>query len=328
MIGDASIRKVNIMKKYGILIGAVLLLAAVMLAGCGDGSDAQESTIEILEPVTVTNPPVNSEPETNAVAEIQLLHSTGDFEEETEAAILDAMTTLYRNLELSEYIGEGIHMVSNEGWLESIAQDLYEGGRNYTLQKGEEVLLTMYVGTDIEGGLFAHVYFQGTENQVILLKQERGVTSLLQTAVLEGKYDGSFELWKIDSGTGHIQKEEGTYSKGIIVGEYIRSEYRGEPGDAFDLWTNRESFAYETVRETYDEQGELIPTPTPAPTPTPTPKPNRTPAPTQTPEPEPEPENPEPPVSTPAPTPEPTPEPTPPPSTGDTDIEWSPDLDV
>lgn len=321
------------MKKYGIWIAVVLLLAAVMLAGCGDGSDVQESTIEVLEPVTVTNPSVNAEPEVKAAAEIELLHTTGNFDEETEAAILDTMTNLYRNLELPEYIGEGIHMVSNEGWMESIARDLYEGGRNYTLQKGEEVLLTVYIGIDIGGELFANVYFQGTENQVILLKQEKGITWLLQTAVSEGKYQGNFEQWQIDSGTGFIQKVQGNYSEGVIVGECVRSEYRGEPGDAFDLWTNRESFAYETVRETYDEQGELIPTPTPAPTPTPTPKPgaNRTPAPTQTPEPEPEPENPEPPVSTPeppAPTPEPAPEPTPPPSTGDTDIEWSPDLDV
>lgn len=321
------------MKKYGISVAAVLLLAAAVLAGCGDGSGAQESTIEVLEPVTVINPIVNAEPEVNTAAEMELLYSTGNFNEETEAAILDSMTTLYRNLELPEYIGEGIHMVSNEGWMESIAQELYEGGRNYTLQKGEEVLLTVYVGKDIGGGLFTHVYFQGTENRVILLKQEKGITWLLQTAVSEGKYEGNFEQWQIDSGAGHIQKVQGTYSEGVIVGECIRSEYKGEAGDAFDLWTNRESFAYETVRETYDEQGELIPTPTPEPTSAPTPKPgaNRTPAPTQnpTPEPEPTPEPiPDPDPEPPAPTPAPTPEPTPPPSTGDTDIDWSPDLDV
>ena len=322
------------MKKYRKFAGAVCLLAAVMLAGCGDGSDAQESTVEALEPVTVTNPPINSEPEEITAVEIELLHSTGNFNEETEASILETMTTLYRNLELPEYIGEGIHMVSNEGWMESIARDLCEGGRNYTLQKGEEILRTVYVVADIEGKLFTHVYYQGPDNRVILLKQEKGITWLLQTGVSEGKYEGAFERWQIDSGTGHIQKEQGTYDGGVMVGEYTRSEYQGEPGDAFDMWTNRENFTYKTVKETYDEQGELIPTPTPVPTPTPTPTPTRRPASTPTPTPEPEPENPEPPASapnpapTPPPAPTPTPEPTPPPSTGETDIEWSPDLDV
>ncbi len=321
------------MRKYRKSAAGVCLLAAVMLAGCGDGSVAQENSVEVLEPVTVPNPTVNSEPEEPVAVEIELLYSTGNFNEETEASILDTMTTLYRNLEVPEYIGEGIHMVSNEGWMESIAGDLYEGGRNYTLQKGEEILLTVYVGADIEGKLFTHVYYQSPDNRVILLKQEEGITWLLQTGVSEGKYEGAFERWRIDSGTGHIQKEQGTYDGGVMVGEYTRAEYRGEPGDAFDLWTNRESFAYETVKENYDEQGELIPTPTPVPTPTPTPKPTRRPASTPTPTPEPEPENPEP-TPPPAPTPEPTPppaptpEPTPPPSTGDTDIEWSPDLDV
>lgn len=343
------------MRKHWRYIAAVSLLSAVMITGCGDGSEAQESSITVLEPVVVTNPPVNAEPkpETDSPAEIKLLHSTGSLGEETEAALLDTMTTLYQNLELPEYVGEGIHMVSNENWVQTVAADLCEGGRNYTLQKGEEILLTMYVGMDIEGELFVHVFFQGTENDVILLKQEKGITWLLQAAISEGKYDGAFEKWQIDSKAGHIQKEEGTYSSGVIVGEYTKSEYKGDPGDAFDLWTNREGFVYETVTETYDEQGELIPTPTPVPTTTPAPKPaanntpapkpagNNTPAPTAAPtqNPEPEPNNPQPdnpaptpaPEPTPAPTPEPTPEPTPTPSTGDTDIDygdWSQDLDV
>ncbi len=59
------------------------------------------------------------------------------------------------------------------------------------------------------------------------------------------------------------------------------------------------------------------PTATPAPTATPTPKPTATPAPTATPTP----------VPTATPTPTPTTAPTTPPTGGDTDVEWSPDLD-
>lgn len=71
---------------------------------------------------------------------------------------------------------------------------------------------------------------------------------------------------------------------------------------------------------------EPTPVPTPAPTPVPTPAPTPVPTPAPTPVPTPAPT----PVPTPAPTPTPTPAPTPAPTPtpgGDTDIEWSPDLE-
>ena len=157
---------------------------------------------------------------------------------------------------------------------------------------------------------------------------------LLQTSVSGGVYNGAFEKWQINGGSGSILKETGTYANGTIVGEYTKAERTGNPGEAFDLWTNRDNFEYNTTKETYNEEGEIAATPTPVPTATPKPtkKPVQTTAPTPvptakpTPEPEPDPTPAPTPEPTPAPTPEPTPEPTPVPSEGDTDINWSPDL--
>lgn len=324
---------------YGITAG--ILLAAV-LTGCGDGTgdSMSESSVSVVEAVTITNEPVSAEPKP---AGVELLYSSGQLTSEEADKVQEAMKTLHQNLEVPEYIGEGIHMVSSAEWAEILSQGLYEGCRSYTLQEGETVLLSVHVGYDIEGNFYANICYQGKEGELILLKQENGVTWLMQTEVSDGKYNGAFETWQIDSKTGYIVKEAGTYAGDVVVGEYTKSEYTGAPGEAFDLWTNREGFSYVTTTVKYDEQGEIVPTPTPVPTVTPTPKPTNkpavapkpvsTPTPTQAPTPEPQPDpGPEP---EPAPKPDPEPQPTqapepqdpaPPSTGGDTDIEWSPDI--
>lgn len=319
--------------------GAVCVLLAAVLTGCGDGSDMQEVVVDSLEPVDLTvsaEPEETQEPETAETVEVTLEYRTGMLTAEQEIAVLEAMTTLRQNMEVSEYVGEGIHMVSSEEWMETMQQGLYEGSRNYCLQRGEEVLLSVQVGVDIKGTPYANVFYQGTEENVMLLKQAGGVTWLLQTNVADGKYDGAFEIWEFDSGTGHIVSERGTYARGIIVGEYTKSEYTGAPGEAFDMWTNRDNFEYETTTTMYNANGEPEATPTPEPTATPKPAPKTTPKPTQkpaqtpAPTPEPAPEQPDnnnnnnPPPQNPEP--QPTPEPAPEPSTGETDIDWSEDI--
>lgn len=314
----------------------IILAAAMMMTACGIGS---EEVLSDAPPVTMEPEPTQEPPEEELPeppAEPELVYGTGRLTEAEEALILNNMKTLRQNLELEEYIGEGIHMVSDEEWFDSMAPRLYEGIRSYVLQKEEEVLLTFQVGYDASGEAFIHVFCPMSDGRIVVLRQDGSVTWLLRTAVTEdGLYEGSFERWLIDSAKGEIRLEEGTYAAGIVVGDYSVSVCSVDPGDAFDLWTNREGFAYETTTVEYDQQGELVPTPTPEPTPTPTrrptapvktpePTPEPTPKPTQAPAPQPEPE----PESTPAPTPEPEPTPTPAPeqSSGDTDIEWSDDI--
>lgn len=351
---------------------AAVFLAAGLITGCGDGSGEDLSVlggVQTSEPVNEESPsPMPSETETTPQTGVS--YATGELSAEEEAAVLEILTDLCRNLELPEYVGEGIHMVSSEEWFQVTAPSLYEGCRSYTLCRGEELQLSVQVGYDTEEQPYTNVFRRGQDGNVLVLKQAGAVTSLLQTGLLEGKYDGPFESWKINGETGQILREQGTYAKGVIVGVYTKSAYTGTPGEVFDLWTNREGFAYETTVTEYDAQGEVIPTPTPEPTarptakptarpttrpvtppatqapapvstpaptpaPTPVPTPAPTPVPTQAPQPPQQPSDPEPeptPEPTPAPTPAPTPEPTPipveTPSAGETDVEWSPDLDV
>lgn len=333
-------------KKWRYKIGACLLPLAI-LAGCGDGSGPAESdgsVVDTVEPVNVaeTPEPTPEQEETPKPEEAVLQYQTGNLTEEEQTVMLEAMTTLRQNLEIPEYLGEGIHMVSNEEWLDTLCQGVYEGSRSYTLQKGTNLLLVLQIGYDIQGEPYANVFCPGENGEILVLKQAGKTTWLLQTAVTDGKYEGEFEIWQFDGETGYTQWEQGTYAAGIIVGEYKKSEYTGGPGEAFDIWTNRENFPYKTTTVTYDENGEILPTPTPDPTAPPksTPPPQSTPTPTPPPAPDPTPtpppaQQPTPPPTqapTPQPTPEPTPTPTPEPPPepsmgGDSDIDWGPDMD-
>ena len=354
------------------VLGAVLCLT---LTGCGDSgrtwvnlpspktiSDLAEE-IAAAEGVTAAEgqtPAAGAEPmdtdgsgggeqstDTDRSGEIKLLCSTGSRESAKDAQAQETVMELYHNMELEEYLGECIHIVNSDAWYDAVADNMIEGARFYTLQQGEEILLSVQVGYDISGALYTNVWYL-KEGGMILLKQQGGVVQLTLAGVTNDAYDGSFERCTIDGNTGEIRREEGTYSQGVPTGEYSVMVKKGSgEGDPYDLWNMRDSFAYETSVTEYDEQGNVIepaPTPTPEATPKPsatkkptaTQKPAATPEPTPTPAPPaadpvptPVPQNP-PAVQTPAPTPEPTPTPTPvppsEPSSGEVDIEWSDDI--
>lgn len=340
------------MKKKSLM---VILAAAMMisvLSGCGDGSEPVDilsgSQIEIPDsnPVTISSEPVFSTPQPEDAGTVRLLHFAGDLTQEEEAAAMDAMQTLYQNLEIPEYLGEAIHMIAAEEWLEAMTAGTYAGSRSYSLQQGELALLTVQIGEDSTGLLYSDVCFQDAHGRMILLKQFGTVTQLLVTGTVDGAPDGAFESWRIDSSVGEIIWEKGTYAKGTIVGEHTTSAYVGVEGDAFDLWTNREGFTYTVSTTIYDDQGNPVSTPTPEPTATPTaaptakptatpkpaaaatPKPAKTPAPTPVPTQEPEDDDDEDDDDEGyVPQPDPTEEPAAPPQGGDVDQEWSPDLD-
>lgn len=275
------------------------------LAGCGDGIGEIGLFLreEVAQaPVSVVPQQVNVAPGDIGPAEqgTHILYNTGELTREEEQAALEAMQLMHQNLELEEYLGEGISNISNQKWMEIFGIRLVEGSRTYYLQEAGETLLSVQVGYDIEGRAVSNVFFQGTDQTVILLKQAGSVTQMVTASTAGGYYDGAYDLWQFDSETGSIRHEEGTYGAGVIVGEYTVSVREGmAESSAYDLWNNREGMAYEVTTLKYDSQGELIPevTPTPAPTSTATPKPAAvsTPAPAATPKP----------AATPRPTPAP-----------------------
>ena len=395
-------------RKIRMLAG--IATATALLTGCGDGSNSP-----VLTPILPSGETATAEPEAAESSfpveeipaqeqELQIQYNMGGLTEEEEQKALDMLSTMYGNLEVEEYYGEAIHMITNEAWYEALATNLITGSREYTLQKGDEVLLTVLVGEDMSGQLFSTVSFYDGE-AMTLLRQQTSLVRFVQAGTDGTHFDGAYEQWQFDSATGDIRHEKGQYIQGVLNGEYTVAQRKGRgEEDPFDLWSMKDSFAYEITETVYDEQGNVVvatpeptqeptptpaatpkptqgstptpaatprpaatpkpaatatpaptpeptpvptqepapvvtpaptpePTPVPTPEPTPTPTPEPTPAPTPTPTPEPTPvPTPEPtPTPTPEPTPTPTPEPTPvptpapTPSTGDVDIEWTPD---
>ncbi len=293
-------------KKFiGTILSAVV--SAMALAGCGVGSGDIGFVIESEESqyVSVTSQPVYATPKPDDGTQgIQLLYYSGELTKEEEAEALGTIQTMHQNLELEDYLGEGIHMISDAEWMNTFAVRLVEGSRTYYLQEDGEILLTVQVGYDVYGKAVSNVFYQEPEGKITLLKQAGGITQLITASAVEGKYDGAFELWQFDSETGGIRHEEGTYAAGLPVGEYTIAVREGNAaGEAFDLWNNREGMTYTTTTLKYDDKGELIPeaTPTPTSTPKPTETPTATPKPAVTPKPATTPK----PVTTPKPTPQP-----------------------
>ncbi len=167
----------------------------LLLTGCGDGSGDMQA--KLLEPETVDAtgsgkaPEAEAEPEPTAEPEIKLLCSAGHTEEE-DLQVRQAVEELYENMELEEYLGEGIHMVSNESWYETMAADLVEGARTYLLQKGDEILFTVQVGVTISGERYSNAYYCKEDNMV-LLKQEGSLVQVTMAQLKDNLYDGSFE---------------------------------------------------------------------------------------------------------------------------------------
>lgn len=335
---------------------AVSAVLGLLLAGCGavdraeteagteTGTDSGEALTQSLPSETLPEE-MSSELVPPPEPEDALLYHTGDMTEEEEGAVLDMLKPLYDNLELPEYYGEGIHMVSSETWYDILGKNLLEDARSYYLQKEGEIKLAVQIGRSISGQFFTNISLWNGE-QMILLKQEGNTVKLTEAQIKDNQRDGSFESWQIDGETSGITHESGTYSKGVLTGEYTVAVRKGKgEGDPFDLWSMRENFDYKTTVTLYDEAGNVVepepeepkpgtatkpkPTTKPAPAPTPAPAPEPVPEPVPDPVPEPVPDPAPAPEPTPAPTPAPAPEtpptPAPTPGTGDVDIEWTDD---
>ena len=274
--------RVEIIMKNRLIYGAVTgILTAVLFTGCGDGSEIspQDKLDDVLEPVTlaVTPEPASGEDseETDGISEAEenSRPNSGleDLSPEVAAVVLENLQNLLQNLELPEYVGEAVHLVSSEEWFAAVAVELIEGSRSYTIGGAGDASLSVQVGYDTEEKPYVNTCYQA-DGQILMLTYAKEAARLLQTGISEGVYNGAFEKWQINGGTGYILKETGTYVNGIIVGQYVKAEYTGGPGDVFDLWTNRDNFEYKTTEMNYNEKGQVVPSSSALPSATPKPE--------------------------------------------------------
>lgn len=294
----------GIMKKiYGIFAGAML---AVLLTGCGDGSEAQGGASQTGDGgiAVVSGEPVLAKEELDRL-NYETKYSKGEFSEEDyqalariyaeaglirkqrdmleqsyrlfageeafaqlqelavnleeeDAEIAEAVQTMLQNLELSEYLGEAIHMIGSREWLETMMPRLSKGQRNYFLAENGAVTLSVQAGYDEMGIPFSNVWRKGAEGQVTLLQRYGSTVQLMNTALSEaGAYEGAFEAWRIDRADSSIYHEQGTFSGGAYTGDYTVELHRGtEAGDFFDLFSNREGMSYTLFAGSFGGEGK------------------------------------------------------------------------
>lgn len=177
--------------------------------------------------------------------------------EEEEAAVREQAMLLYQNLAISEYKQEAIHVIENKEWFDILMPKLGEGVRKYFLQENGRTTLLICVGYDENGKNFSNAWYLGDGDKLTLLSYSDGVIQLLETSLKEDKYEGDFTLWVLDSTSGSILNEQGTFTKGVYSGEYTLNIHKNDvAGDPFDLWNNRENMEYTSYTVKADEQGQ------------------------------------------------------------------------
>ncbi len=211
------------------LCSIVMLVLALFVVSCGNKNAVPEATVEEQVQETETE-------------------SATDEEIKAEDAQKQEMAELMlQNLELEEYLGESIQLIGTEEWFQTMEGD-------YSLEKDGQPLLTVQAGITQKGEKFSKVYYFGEETKV--LRKEGEVVQLLRTRMVDGNYQGDFESWTLDGGTGDIYHEKGTFGNGVLTGDYTISIHEGTEGsEVYSLWSNKEGMKYTTYKGQFNEQG-------------------------------------------------------------------------
>lgn len=174
--------------------------------------------------------------------------------EEEDGVIQEQANLMLQNLELVDYLGESVNLISTNEWMDTMMPKLYEGTRSYFLQKGGQTVLFIQVGYSQVGEPIAKVWYLG--EQVRVLRREGSTVQLLETGMADGNYQGAFTSWTLEGSTGNIYQETGTFGNGVLTGDYTIAIHEGTEGsDIFSLWNNKEGMKYTTYDGHFNEQG-------------------------------------------------------------------------
>ena len=174
---------------------------------------------------------------------------------EEDETVQEEAKQMLQNLQLVDYLNDGINQIRNDNWMDTMMPKLREGKRNYFLSQNGEILLAIQAGFTADGQPDTTVWYQG-EEQVLVLKRTGDSVQFLRTGMKDGAYDGVFDSWNCDGNTGDIIHEQGTFQAGVMTGDYTAYVHTGSgAGDLYALWSNRETMEYHTYRGNFNEQG-------------------------------------------------------------------------
>lgn len=169
--------------------------------------------------------------------------------EEEEREIVDFGALMLQNLELPEYFDEAVNMLVNDRWINTMMPKLFEGRRNYFLQKDGRVVLSLMVGFDAQKKPYSKIWYTDEQGNTVFLQRTDKALKIMSG----GEH---FEAWQLDGKTGDVFHEKGSLANGVLVGDYTARQYKGKEGsDLFALWSNREGMKYTVYTGAFDEQG-------------------------------------------------------------------------
>lgn len=186
---------------------------------------------------------------------LALQNITVNISEEAEP-LQQELQLLLQNLSTQDYFAESIHQIESPHWMELFMPKPKEGSRHYYLEEDQQIKLVLHTGYNDTGKAYTTLWYHGENNSLILLNYSNGVVQILNTSMINNLYEGPFTLTLLDSVTGSIAQEQGTFANGIYSDGYTLKIFKGDaPGDPYDLWNNRENMIYTTYTATADEQG-------------------------------------------------------------------------
>lgn len=179
--------------------------------------------------------------------------------QEESTALQQQAELLMQNLDILEYRNEAASVIYSQDWFQMMMPKLKEGRRNYYYEsQTADGVMVWSTGYDLTGLTYTNVWYRHGEEMVILRQTPESI-QMITTGFSEGKYQGAFESWLCVAASGDVYHETGTFTAGLITGDFTASVHSGtEPLDLIALWATREQPDFTVYTGKFDENGVTV----------------------------------------------------------------------
>lgn len=173
---------------------------------------------------------------------------------EDSKSIYDEAVSLQNNMSVETYNKEAVAVLGGE-WFNIMMPKLGEGRRNYYLEE-EQYTFYCEVGYSGTGIPYTKAWYLTANNSIVYLSYEKGVVQLITSGYENGNYNGGFTSW-ICSSAGLVYNETGTFSNGILVGDYTvnYSAFEEEIPDLFTMFSTKDILEYTSYKGNFGDNG-------------------------------------------------------------------------
>ena len=181
-----------------------------------------------------------------------------------ESSIIQELTrSLKRYLSNESHHANAVELILSEEWFGVMMPNLLEGRRNYYLEDiSDGSILFVEVGYDAQNDNMPYTrvwHYTPANDDVVNLFQSGNMFQLVQTSLVNGYFDGEFSVWLCVVNGDTIHHDTGTFSRGIIVGEFVSKVHSvSERSDLVSLFNSRNYVEYEVFLGNFNQYGETI----------------------------------------------------------------------